>query len=153
MDSGGHTEQSIPDTSIVRDIRPTARVYGIEITDVLILMGAIPVALLLVWATFPALDVAIDVGGYLGGQKLPNPPVINLVPWLPGAFLWLLFGVVYLGFRRNRPLFYLKDWYQELNEAIERMNGVNPNIWEMGPDFEIDAYELEDKTSTHSRRK
>jgi len=136
---------NIPDTYIVREINPTARVYGIEITDILVMMGAIPVILLVVWTSFPPLDIPVDIGGYLGGTKLPDPPTINLIPWLPGGFIWLACGAIYLSFRRNKPLYYLKDFWKEVNEATVRVEGINPNIWEMGPDFEIEAYEIEDE--------
>jgi hypothetical protein len=136
---------NIPDTYIVREINPTARVYGIEITDILIMMGAIPVILMVVWVSFPPLDIPVDIAGYFGGTKLPDPPSINLIPWLPGGFIWLGCAAIYLEFRRNKLLYYLKDFWKEVNEATGRVEGINPNIWEMGPDFEIEAYEIEDE--------
>jgi hypothetical protein len=131
--------REVPNTIIVRSINPTARLYGIEITDLFVLMAGIPVCL--VAASFlPAVDIPIDLAGFLGGRRLPNPPKISLVPLVPGVFFWIMLSLLYLIFRKYKTVSYLKDFWREVNEGVERLNGINPNLWELGPDDIIDEY-------------
>jgi hypothetical protein len=134
----------LPSTRLVRDIRPTARIYGIDITDLFVIAGAFLVIWLAVSVIVPPVIITIDIGSWFGAPPMPGAPTWNLVPWVPAPVLWVCTSLLYLVVIKNKPQGWQKDVAAELYAGTERLQGRNTGLWEVGPDTEIDAYELED---------
>ncbi|WP_218080900.1 hypothetical protein [Anthocerotibacter panamensis] len=134
----------IPDTTIVRDLTPSARVFGIEYQDLIFVLSLFLPIGFLVWLIFPPLIINFDAVTLLGGKAGGEPPQFNLTPWVPTFFLWIVISLSYLKIREGKPRGYLLDFYQELNDFFELLAGSDPHFWEGGrPDTEIDRYWLD----------
>lgn len=134
----------IPPTRLVRDVRPTARIYGIDIIDLFVLAGAFLALLTVVSVIVPPVVITLDIGSWFGAPPMAGAPTWNLVPWVPTPVLWVCFSLLYLIIIKNKPQGYQLDVLAELYAGTELLQGSNTSIWEVGPDLEIDAYELED---------
>ncbi|WP_287127796.1 hypothetical protein [Candidatus Cyanaurora vandensis] len=134
----------VPDTTIVRDLNPTARIFGIEFNDLLFILALFIPVCFAIKLFFPPILLNFDVTHWLGGKPSPIPPTLDLVPWGPGGLLWLFISAVYLQVRQGKPRGFLKDVYREIQDALEAIS-YNPHYWEGGsPDLEADCYWYDD---------
>ncbi len=136
------SKNQIPSTKLVRDVRPTARIYGIDIIDLFVLAIAFLVIFIAVSIIIPPVEISVDIGAWFGAKPNANAPTMNLVPWVPAPVLWIFFSLIYLLVIKNKPQGYQMDVLAELYAGTEKLQGVNTSIWEVAPDTEIDSYEL-----------
>lgn len=131
-----------PDTTIVRDLSPSARVFGFEWIDLGVALGMFLPIMIVVGVVFPKFEIPLDPSGFFGFAS-PNPQKLNLVPWVPGFILWTLLGGGYLFLRQGKTAGFLGDFLEEVGSAVKQMsNEGNSRIWDNLPDLEIDSYEL-----------
>jgi len=137
---------SLPNTMIVRDLTPTARVFGIEYQDLIFVLALFLPLAFLVWVIFPPWVLTLDIFALLGSKRSNAPLSFNLVPWLPSFLLWLMLAIFYLQFRQNQPRGFLQDLLGEVANWLEASTGgPDPNHWEGGrPDTQVDQYLLEE---------
>lgn len=139
---GGYQE---PDTAIVRDLSPSARVFGFEWIDLGVALGMFLPIMIVVGAVFPAFEIPLDPTGFFGFPS-PNPQKLNLVPWVPGLAMWGVMAGGYLFLRQGKTAGFLGDFSAEVASALKVMSGEgNPRLWDNLPDTDIDSYEIEDE--------
>jgi hypothetical protein len=138
------SQQLRMDTSVVKGLRPSASIFGVDLVDAFFVLALFFPSYILAGFICPPLRFNVDPVAWFNGPHNPNAAVADLSPMVPGIALWLTLSFIYLAIRANKPRGYLPDLFREISGAFAIFLGdPDGNSWEAGgPDLTADRYVL-----------